>query len=151
MSKQIPNYLKHKPIYVLENYSPTDGHYKNNTDVVGLSLGRAQWCDSEFIPSVKVWRRKNNRWSRQSEETTLTRALDLATMVVKIVDAFEHKKEIEPIRTLYGSMNIEEVTQNPHLKEGLVQFFENRDNINDIKAHIGILYEALKTYKKDSF
>lgn len=151
MSKQIPNHLKHKPIYVLENYSPTDGQYKNKTDVIGLSLGRAQWCDSEFIPSVKVWRRKNNRWSRQSEETTLTRALDLATMVVKIVDAFEHNKEIEPIRTLYGSMNIEEVAENAYLKEGLTQFLKKQDNINDIKAHIDILYEALKTYKKDSY
>lgn len=151
MLKQIPNHLKHKPIYVLENYSPTDGYYKNKTDVIGLSLGRAQWCDSEFIPSVKVWRRKNKRWSRQSEETTLTRALDLATMVVKIVDAFEHNKEIEPIRTLYGSINIEEVAKNPHLKEELVHFFENQNNINDIKAHIDILYEALKVYKKDSF
>ncbi len=149
MSKQIPNHLKHKPIYVLENYSPTDGHYKNDTDVVGLSLGKAQWCDSGFIPSVKVWRKKNNRWSRQSEETTLTRALDLATLVIKVLDSLENNKDIEPVHTIFGDSSIIEAENNNLLKQELIKYLtaNNKMNLNDIKAHIEILYDAISKYK----
>lgn len=143
---KVPTHLKHKPIFVLDDdYESIDGNYKNDSDVVGLSLGKAQWTDkNEFVPSVKVWRRKNGRWSRQSEETTLTRALDLATMVIKIVDSLENNRNIEPIRTLHGSLKIKEVANAKCLKEYLKQ----QDNINDIKAHIDLLYDALRVYKK---
>ncbi|GEM_PF-2887296 len=59
----VPTHLKHKPIFVLDDdYKSIDGNYKNDSDVVGLSLGKAQWTDkNEFVPSVKVWRRK--KWS----------------------------------------------------------------------------------------
>lgn len=146
----VPTHLKHKPIFVLDDdYKSIDGNYKNDSDVVGLSLGKAQWTDkNEFVPSVKVWRRKNGRWSRQSEETTLTRALDLATMVIKIVDSLENNRNIEPIRTLRGSLKIEEVANDKHLKNCLKEYLEQRDNINDIKAHIDLLYDALRLYKK---
>lgn len=149
MSKQIPNHLKHKPIYVLENYSPTDGHYKNDTDVVGLSLGKAQWCDSVFIPSVKVWRKNNSRWSRQSEETTLTRALDLATLIIKVIDSLENKKVIEPVHTIFGDSSIIEAENNNLLKQELIKYLtaNNKMNLNDIKAHIEILYDAISKYK----
>ena len=150
MSKQIPNHLKHKPIYVLENYSPTDGHYKNDTDVIGLSLGKAQWCDNEFIPSVKVWRKKNNRWSRQSEETTLTRALDLATLVINVLDSLENNKDIEPIHTIFGNSCILEAEDNLSLKCEFIEYLtaDNKMNLNDIKAHIEILHNAISNYKR---
>ena len=142
----VPTHLKHKPIFVLDDdYESIDGNYKNDSDVVGLSLGKAQWTDkNEFVPSVKVWRIKNGRWSRQSEETTLTRALDLATMVIKIVDSLENNRDIEPIRTLHGSLKIKEVANAKHLKK----YLEQQDNNNDIKAHIDLLYDALRVYKK---
>lgn len=150
MPNQIPNHLKHKPIYVLENYSPTDGHYKNDTDVVGLSLGKAQWRDNEFIPSVKVWRKKNNRWSRQSEETTLTRALDLATLVIKVLDSLENNKEIEPIHTIFGNSCILEAENNLLLKQELIEYLtaDNKMNLNDIKAHIEILQDTISKYRQ---
>ncbi len=150
LNSKIPTNLKHKPIFVLdEDYASIDGNYKNNTDVIGLSLGKAQWTSKdEFIPSVKVWRRKNNRWSRQSEETTLTRTLDLATLIIKTVDSFENNRDIEPIRTLHGSLKIKEVANNDYLKECLKEYLGQQDNINDIKAHIDVLYDALKLYKK---
>ena len=53
---EIPGWLKHKPIYAIKRYEQVDGFYKNDTDVIGLSLGKAQWCDNDFVPSVKVWR-----------------------------------------------------------------------------------------------
>ena len=91
---------------------------------------------------------KNGRWSRQSEETTLTRALDLATMVIKIVDSLGNNKKIEPIRTLRGSLKIEEVANAKYLKNSLNEYLKQQDNINDIKAHIDLLYDALRVYKK---
>lgn len=40
---EIPHWLKHKPIYAIKSYEQADGFYKNDTDVIGLSLGKAQW------------------------------------------------------------------------------------------------------------
>lgn len=150
MSKQIPNHLKHKPIYILESYSPTDGQYKNNTDVVGLSLGRAQWCGDEFTPSVKVWRKNNGRWSRQSEETTLTRALDLATLIIKILDSLETGKAIEPIYTVFGDLSISEAENSRSLKQEFMHYLtaDNKKRLNDIKSHIRVLYEAISDYQQ---
>lgn len=98
---EIPGWLKHKPIYAIKRYEQVDGFYKNDTDVIGLSLGKAQWCDNDFVPSVKVWRdvkvKGTNRYkiSRQSEETTLTRALDLAMLVVRVYDGFVNHRHID--------------------------------------------------------
>lgn len=83
--KEIPTNLTHKPIYAINDYEKIDGNYKTNTDVVGISIGKAQWDENNFVPAVKVWRYKN-RWSRQSEETTVTRALDMATLVVNVLN-----------------------------------------------------------------
>ena len=91
----IPKYLKHKPILCIKDYSSVDGDYKDNTDVEGMTIGKAQWLDDEkFVPSIKIWRHTGKRWSRQSEETTLTRALDMATFIVKTIDdRVNNKKE----------------------------------------------------------
>jgi hypothetical protein len=40
----------------MEKYDTIDGTYKKDTDVIGLSVGRAQWDEDSFVPSVKVWR-----------------------------------------------------------------------------------------------
>ena len=59
--KEIPTNLTHKPIYAINDYEKIDGNYKTNTDVVGVSIGKAQWDENNFVPAVKVWRYKN-RW-----------------------------------------------------------------------------------------
>ena len=150
MSRQIPNHLKHKPIYVLENYSAIDGHYKNNTDAAGLSLGKAQWKADEFIPSVKVWRKKDNRWSRQSEETTLTRALDLATLIIKVLNSLSKNKSIETVYTVFGDISVLEVENNTLLKQELIEYLtaDNKKNLKDIEAHIDLLMDAISEYKE---
>ncbi len=142
MSK-IPDHLKHKPIYVIENYAAIDGHYKNDTDVKGISVGRAQWCTNEFVPSVKMWRKPGERWSRQSEETTLTRALDMATLAVKVLDKHYNQRDMKSIDTVFGSVDIKE--QNTDLQAELSEYLDK--NEKDISTHIDILYQALKRYK----
>lgn len=147
---EIPGWLKHKPIYAIKRYEQVDGFYKNDTDVIGLSLGKAQWCDNDFVPSVKVWRdvkvKGTNRYkiSRQSEETTLTRALDLAMLVVRVYDGFVNHRHIDGdiIQTVFGNLKIETVG-NEELIEGLKSFFTT-ENLTDIKKHIEILKEAIE-------
>ena len=80
--------LKHKPLYSVDYYGEIDGHYKEGTDVQALSFGRAQWLDKDddFVPSLKVWRMVNERWSRQSEELLITRVIDLNILLLSILN-----------------------------------------------------------------
>ena len=142
-NKKAPTHLTHKPIYAVNDYDTMDGHYKNNSDVHALSIGRAQWDSSEFVPSVKVWRQKDGRWSRQSEETTLTRALDMATLVIKIINHHYNGKEIEAINTVFGSIPVE--TVNTSLISELDKSLGAEKD--DINAHVEMLRAALAEYK----
>lgn len=140
--EKIPTHLKHKPIYGIENYGEIDGQYKNQTDAVGLSLGKAQWSDADFVPAVKVWRRPNGRWSRQSEEITLTRALDMAMLVIKVLDNHYNGADFD-IMTL-GDCNLE-VKKFDYEEIELNNYLDV--NRSDIQAHIKLLKEAIQAYK----
>ena len=79
---KIPTTLKHKPVVVVENYEEVDGRMAYHSDAKGLSLGLAQWNDRGKVDiSAKVWRYTGEKWSRQSEELPLHRALDLAILI----------------------------------------------------------------------
>ena len=150
---EIPTWLKHKPIFVVKRYDRIDGFYKNDSDVIGLSLGKAQWSNNSFIPSVKVWRDVNNeekhsyKISRHSEETTLTRALDLATLVVHIYDAYANDRPVDEqfIETVFGTVSIETVGSDELLQQ--IKIFLSKDNPSDIKTHIEILKKSIESIK----
>ncbi len=96
---KIPTTLKHKPVFVVENYEQVDGRYAYNSDAKGLSLGLAQWNDRGNVEiSAKVWRHTGEKWSRQSEELPLHRVLDLAIMVCR---ARLHMQESYQFELLY--------------------------------------------------
>lgn len=80
---KIPNQLKHKPVFVVEDYHDIDGPYAGpSSDAKGLSLGLAQWNDRGNVDiSAKVWRHTGEKWSRQSEELPFHRVLDLALLI----------------------------------------------------------------------
>lgn len=83
---RIPTNLKHKPVFVAEDYGNIDGRYAYDTDAQGLSLGLAQWNDRGRVDvSAKVWRHTGEKWSRQSEELPLHRVLDLAILTCRAV------------------------------------------------------------------
>jgi len=87
MNEKVPANLKHKPILKVDDYSSIDGHYSNDTDARGLSIGLAQWNNvGENDISAKTWRFVNGRWSRLSEELPLHRILDLAFLICATVD-----------------------------------------------------------------
>jgi hypothetical protein len=75
-----PTNLKHKPIISVNNYDEVDAQYSKHTDVKALSIGNAQY-DSKHI-SLKIWRKPNQKWSRQSEEIPLHRNIDLNILLL---------------------------------------------------------------------
>lgn len=145
--KEAPTNLTHKPIYAINDYDKIDGYYKNKTDVHAISIGKAQWSADKIIPSVKVWRKNNGRWSRQSEETTLTRALDMAMLVVRVLDKYYNSKDFTAINSVYGKLEIErmKVDDLSIVKEFNDFLDENKD---DIEEHIKLLHNALTSYLK---
>ncbi len=145
---KIPLYLKHKPIYAINDYSKIDGSYKNKSDVAGLSIGKAQWCSGEvFEPSVKVWRKSDKRWSRQSEEITLTRALDMANFVIKILDNYYNSKTgFEITNSVFGNIAIEESGCDTKTIEAFHDFLDK--NKTDIDEHIKLLSKTIKSYNE---
>lgn len=98
---KIPTTLKHKPVFVCENYENVDGKYAYNSDAKGISLGLAQWNDRGKLDiSAKVWRHTGGKWSRQSEELPFHRVIDLAILVCQaklhLQDAYRYENLYDP-------------------------------------------------------
>lgn len=84
---KIPTTLKHKPVFVAEDYESVDGRQAYDSEAKGISLGLAQWNDRGKVDiSAKVWRYTGEKWSRQSEELPLHRILDLALLICEAKD-----------------------------------------------------------------
>lgn len=77
------------------DYDKEDGKFAGNTDAMALSIGFAQYAneinDEEKDISLKVWRKPNERWSRQSEELPIHRNLDLTILLLTILTDNHHK------------------------------------------------------------
>jgi hypothetical protein len=85
-----PLWLSHRPIWLLP-YEPFDGIYAEETDCKYLSVGFAQYDPIRL--SAKTFRYQT-RWSRQSEELPIHRAIDLTLWVAL---------------TLFSSSNLQEI------------------------------------------
>lgn len=77
-----PHGLKHKPIFLLP-YANYDGSDPNETDCLFLSLGWAQYDPRSA--SLKAFRHTGSKWSRQSEEVPLHRAVDLVILLARAI------------------------------------------------------------------
>lgn len=131
---KIPTHLKHKAVFVAEDYDRIDGQYAGDTDAQGLSLGLAQWNEKGKVDiSAKVWRHTGEKWSRQSEEMPLHRVLDLALLICKtqkyMNDAYRFEKLYDPAATGVGSIDLQGAameisvnTANPELDEDIALF-----------------------------
>lgn len=131
---KIPTTLKHKPVYVAENYEEVDGRSAGNTDAKGLSLGLAQWNDRGKVDvSAKVWRYTGEKWSRQSEELPMHRVLDLALLILSakkhMSEAYRFPRLYDPDKPvveripLQGSaMTTGICTDNPYIDEDIQLF-----------------------------
>ena len=75
-------------------------------DALFMDIGKSTWNKEDF--SAKIWRRTYNqgRWSRQSEELPLSRALDLAILISSVATEkssslqyfYQREKEKENLR-----------------------------------------------------
>ena len=74
----LPTDLEHQPLRAIP-YVAHDGKWAGDTDAQHLSLGRAQWGAQDL--SAKVFRHVETRWSRQSEELPVHRAIDLTIFI----------------------------------------------------------------------
>ena len=102
MSAPNPFTLKHRPVLLLP-YEKHDGPYAGNTDCLYLSVGWAQYEPRAI--SVKSLRHTGpndpeGRWSRQSEELPIHRALDLALLAANAVRVANG----QPITLLGGTL-----------------------------------------------
>jgi len=77
-----PDYLAHKPVITVD-YSNFDG---DAGDARFLSVGRSTWNPEDFSAKIWRWAENGERWSRQSEELPLWRVIDLATLLVGIIN-----------------------------------------------------------------
>jgi len=131
---KIPIELKHKPVIVSEDYDLIDGRKAYKSDAKGLSLGLAQWNDRGKVEiSAKIWRHTGEKWSRQSEEMPLHRALDLAILICESKIYFKNLyyknnseypafPRIARIPLQGGAMNVAVCMDNEHIEEDVKLF-----------------------------
>ncbi len=127
---KIPPTLKHKPVIISEEYEKIDGRI-SNSDAKGLSIGLAQWNERGKVDaSAKIWRYTGEKWSRQSEEMPLHRAIDLAIFICRAKlyfrEAYKYPKlydeqnpQIDRIALQGGAMNVTVCTENEHIDEDI--------------------------------
>lgn len=143
---KIPTTLKHKPVIISENYDNVDGRKAYDSDAKGLSLGLAQWNDRGKVDiSAKVWRHTGEKWSRQSEEMPLHRALDLAILICRsklhFKEAYRYEKlydtenpTIDRIGLQGDAMNVAICTDNEKINEDIKLFNQALSNDDEILA-----------------
>lgn len=131
-----PKHLSHTPIVSVNDYDEIDGLYFENTDAKALSIGKATW-DKTHI-SLKVWRKPNERWSRQSEELPIHRCLDLAVLFLA---SLKKDKDL-PYPTCSLHLTIDDKKQ-----FGLIRdFYENEENKKHIDARLYELRSLLNEW-----
>ena len=84
MVDKIPTWLSHKPVVAVD-YEKKDA----TGDAKFLSIGKATWDPEDFSAKVWRWADKCGRWSRQSEELPLWRVLDLAALLIAVINGRE--------------------------------------------------------------
>ena len=128
MKRNAPERLKHKPIITVD-YEKKDAEAG---DAKFLSLGKSTWNPEDF--SAKVWRKSHSRhWSRQSEEIPLWRVLDLATLLVAVIN---NKKS-----------NLDEFVQDSENIEGLRDYI--RDNMEILSPKMQELSNMLNGFQQE--
>lgn len=154
---KIPITLKHKPVFVSEEYDKVDGRNAYDSDAKGLSLGLAQWNDRGQVDiSAKVWRYTGEKWSRQSEELPLHRVLDLAILVCRakqyMSESYRLPRQYDPANPLIDriglqgdAMNVAVCIDNPMIDQDIVLFANALGKDDELMAErLKVLSELLK-------
>ena len=126
MSKTIPTWLSHTPVVAID-YEKKDEE-SGGGDAKWLSLGRSTWNKEDFSAKVFRWAEDGQRWSRQSEELTFWRLLDLTTLLLS-------RFVKEPCDTA------DQIIVNPKEAEALDDFL--KENIKGLEPRINKLRRLL--------
>lgn len=156
----IPTTLKHKPVFVADDYEHIDGGNAYSSEAKGLSLGLAQWNDRGKVDiSAKIWRYTGEKWSRQSEEMPLHRVLDLTIFVCEAINFLKDKSSryekgfdpenpiIDRVGLQGDAMTVSVCTENPMIDQDMKLFreaYSRDDELISERLHIlaDILREA---------
>ena len=144
---ELPRHLEHKPIYATP-YQRFDGIYGSNSDAKYLSVGLAQWNNSDL--SVKVMRHTGNRWTRQAEEFPLHRVFDAANFLAKVLlDIQEDTVDIKP--NTFTNQSVGLLVKKENINKQQQEIFEDfmNENKDFIINRLDSLYETLKSLKSD--
>jgi hypothetical protein len=146
--RPLPHWLSHYPLQFVE-YFDFDGVYAGDTDAHYLSLGVSTWSDQDL--SLKVWRRKDDKFLRQSEELPCHRPIDMVLLLLSVMDGeavlppgtFEHQSEELPIRSN---------PPNPRWVKSLEHYLEVKcgdETVGDmLKRRLATLHQKLDSLHK---
>lgn len=110
-----PKNLSHKPIISVNDYDKIDALYVNHTDVKAISIGKAQYDDSQI--SLKIWRHTDKKWSRQSEELPIHRNLDLSILFLAALST--------DVSSHFPKSNLREKIDNPLEVQKIKDYYED--------------------------
>lgn len=135
---EAPKHLSHKPIIAVNDYDKMDGMYANNSDVVELSIGFAQYNDSDI--SAKVWRynQGSERWSSQSEVLPIHKVIDLSLAAIasfiaddesnfaltNLKETIVDNENVKCLKEYYKENNLKILLRIKELKR-VIELFEN--------------------------
>lgn len=125
MEKNAPWWLTHKPVVTVD-YEEKDAYAG---DAKFLSIGHATWNSEDYSAKVWRWSEDGERWSRQGEELPLWRVLDLATLLVAVINGKQS--------------NLKEFVQDHESIEGLNEFI--KDNMELFSPRVAELKKMLET------
>ena len=117
MTLPYPDNAKHKAVFALP-YEEFDGPYAGKSDCKYLTVGWAQY-DPGMV-SVKTLRHSGERWSRQSEELPVHRAVDAVLLLAYCVFKSSEQGVTLPAGTFEGQK--EPLTLSPKEHQSLVRF-----------------------------
>lgn len=116
--------------------------YANNTDAIYLSIGIAQYDESEL--SAKVMRNTGSQWSPQSEELPIHRPIDLSILIAKVL--FDRTgNQVEIRGGTYTDQKNELILTQENRTQAEITAFDNwiQNNDSDIKERLNVLCDIL--------
>lgn len=147
MSNDLPQNLAHKPVYALP-YEHFDGFYGKGTDARFISIGLAQYNPYEV--SLKIFRHTGEKWTRQSEELPLHRAIDAVTFLAKaLYDSDNGNLEVHS-ETLENQTEDIMITRENRTPDELASYFRFIGDKTEILSNrFNSLYEILCRLKEE--
>lgn len=117
-NKKAPSWLSHKPVVTVD-YENKDA---DAGDAKFMSIGHATWDAEDYSAKIWRWAYNGERWSQQSEELPLWRVLDLATLLVSVINGKhsnldEFVQDVDSVKSLKDYLNENMEMYAPKLRE----------------------------------